>query len=223
MASPVDLPGSNDNRSYDYSTTSVEERDEYAVIARMIGAGSRIVDLGCGNGSLLKKLENEKHTTGVGLEISPSGVDACRRKGLEVLARSIDELLPFDDNAFDFAICNVTIQMVMHPEVLLAEMKRVARRQVVSFPNFGFYRNRIDMALHGRMPRHMLFGYTWFSTGHIHQLSITDFLGLVKSTGGLSVAEHDTVPIRSAVKRALVRRFPNAFEVLPIFLLERQS
>jgi methionine biosynthesis protein MetW len=223
MASPVDRPETNDNRSYDYSTTSVEERDEYAVIARMIAPDSSVIDLGCGNGSLLVKLQNERHTSGTGIEISEGGVNVCAQKGLTVLQQSIDETLPFADNAFDYAVCNVTIQMVMYPEKLMAEMKRVARRQIVSFPNFGFYKNRIDMVLRGRMPRHILFGYSWYTTGHIHQLSIADFLELVQATGGLRVLLHETVGIPSAFKRGMVRLFPNLFEVLPIFLLEKTS
>jgi methionine biosynthesis protein MetW len=223
MASPVDLPETNDNRSYDYSTTPVEERDEYAIIARMVASNSSVIDLGCGNGSLLVKLQKEKNTSGSGIEISEGGVEICRQKGLHVLRQSIDERLPFDDNAFDYAVCNVTIQMVMYPEMLLGEMKRIARRQIVSFPNFAFYKNRIDMLLHGRMPRHMLFGYQWYSTGHIHQLSVSDFLDLTHTVGGLSVKAHETVQIPSRIKRDLIRRYPNLFELLPVFLLEKVS
>jgi methionine biosynthesis protein MetW len=107
----------------------------------------------------------------------------CRSKGLKVRQGRIDEGLPWVDGAFDYAVCNVTLQMVMYPEKLLSEMSRVAIRQIVSFPNFANIRNRLELLLFGRMPKAMLFGHTWWNTGHIHQLSIADFKELVKKTG----------------------------------------
>jgi methionine biosynthesis protein MetW len=89
----------------------------------------------------------------------------------------LDEI---ENKQFDYAICNVTIQMVMYPEVLLSEMKRISHYQIISFPNFANWRNRLDLLLKGRMPKPMLFGYDWYNTGHIHQLSLKDFLDLAE-------------------------------------------
>ena len=110
-----------------------------------------------------------------GIEITPSGVEVSRAKGLSVHQGRIDEALPWPNRSFDYAVCNVTVQMVMYPEKLLSEMARVASRQIVCFPNFANLRNRVELLLMGRMPRAMLFGYSWWDTGHIHQLSVRDF------------------------------------------------
>ena len=102
-------------------------------------------------------------------------MEVSRAKGLSVHQGRIDEALPWPDRSFDYALCNVTLQMVMYPEKLLSEMARVASRQIVCFPNFANLRNRLELLLMGRMPRAMLFGYSWWDTGHIHQLSVRDF------------------------------------------------
>ena len=172
-----------DNREYEYTADRSAHREEFEKIVDWIPEGSRVLDLGCGEGSLLKLLVERKKAQVEGIEISPSGVEVCRSKGLKVRQGRIDEGLPWADDAFDYAVCNVTLQMVMYPEQLLSEMGRVATRQIVSFPNFANLRNRVELFLYGRMPRAMLFGYTWWNTGHIHQLSIQDFKELVKGIG----------------------------------------
>jgi methionine biosynthesis protein MetW len=178
MASGLNRMG--DNREYEYTADRSAHREEFAKIVDWIPEGSRVLDLGCGEGSLLKLLVERKKAQVEGIEISSSGVEVCRSKGLKVRQGRIDEGLPWADDAFDIAVCNVTLQMVMYPEKLLSEMGRVATRQIVSFPNFANIRNRLELFLYGRMPRAMLFGHTWWNTGHIHQLSIQDFKELVK-------------------------------------------
>jgi SAM-dependent methyltransferase len=143
MASSVN--GLNDNRNYDYAESGQDSRAEFDVIVNMIKAQSRVADLGCGNGVLLGRAIKEKGCTGTGIELTPSGGKIAQSRGLDVRTGRIDEPLPFKDSEFDYAICNVTIQMVLYPEILLQEMKRIARFQIISFPNFGFYKNRIDL------------------------------------------------------------------------------
>jgi len=172
-----------DNREYEYTADRLAHREEFTKILDWIPEGSRVLDLGCGEGSLLKLLVERKKAKVEGIEISPSGVEVCRSKGLKVRQGRIDEGLPWVDDAFDIAVCNVTLQMVMYPEQLLSEMGRVATRQIVSFPNFANLRNRLELFFFGRMPRAMLFGHAWWNTGHIHQLSISDFKELIKKTG----------------------------------------
>jgi methionine biosynthesis protein MetW len=172
-----------DNREYEYTADRSAHREEFSKIVDWIPEGSRVLDLGCGEGSLLKLLVERKKAQVEGIEISPSGVEVCRSKGLKVRQGRIDEGLPWADGAFDIAVCNVTLQMVMYPEKLLSEMGRVATRQIVSFPNFANLRNRLELFFFGRMPRAMLFGHTWWNTGHIHQLSLRDFKELIKKTG----------------------------------------
>jgi len=223
LTTSIDQPDRNDNRNYDYSAFPIEERPEYTRIIPYIKPQTSIIDLGCGNGSLLQKLIREKNVAGVGMEISETGVQICRQKGLQVMQGFIDEPLPFPDNTFDYAICNVTIQMVRYPEILLSEMKRVAKFQIVSFPNFAFYKNRTEMLLKGRMPKKMLFGYSWYNTGHIHQLSITDFRELVQTIGGLRIVYLDVDETHNRIKNRLIRLFPNLFCVVPIFILEKNN
>jgi methionine biosynthesis protein MetW len=218
----IDDPNINDNRKYDYTHFHDGDRYEYPIITDMVTSGSRVLDLGCGNGALLEKLKREKQVVEAGLEISESGVYVCQQKGLHVRTGRIDEVLPFDTDSFDYAVCNVTIQMVMYPEVLLKEMKRVARYQIVSFPNFGFWRNRMDLLFRGRMPTPMLFGYSWYSTGHIHQLSFSDFEQLVEDIGGLDIVQRVYDRPTDAVRRSAASVFPGLFHLLGIYLLEKK-
>lgn len=220
--SSIDSPLTNDNRNYNYTSAPNEERQEYALICELVEPNSKVIDLGCGNGSLLEKLIKEKNVTAEGVELSDSGVEVCKAKGLKVFKGRIDKKLPFTDNAFDYSICNVTIQMVMYPEILLSEMKRISKYQIISFPNFAYYQNRIDLLLNGRMPKPMLFDYKWYNTGHIHQLSFSDFYELVDNVGGMSVIKISSFGSKKPYKNYLLKRFPNLFQVLQIFLLEKK-
>ncbi len=212
----------NDNRNYDYTYSDFKERTEYNLIAELVHNNSNIVDLGCGNGSLITKLIKENNCIAKGVEISSSGVEVCKRNKLDVLHGRIDEALPFADNEFDYAICNVTIQMVMYPEVLLSEMKRISKYQIISFPNFGFYKNRFDLLFNGRMPRPTLFGYNWFNTGHIHQLSKIDFEELINKIGGMRIKNIKMLKPKNTIKWFFIKLFPNLFQILFICLLEKE-
>jgi methionine biosynthesis protein MetW len=217
----IHKPVIHDNRNYDFTLQPIGDQEAFQVIMNLISSGSKVVDLGCGNGILLQQLQKERSATVKGMELTTSGVQVCRAKGLDVIQGRIDETLPFSNNSFDYAICSVTIQMVMYPEVLLKEMKRIAKFQIISFPNFAFYRNRLEFILRGAMPTHMLFDYQWYSTGHIHQLSVKDFRRLVQDVGGLVEQGIWTVPIKNSFKRVFMKAFPNLFMLLPIVLLEK--
>jgi methionine biosynthesis protein MetW len=220
MNQPFDEPGINDNRNYNYEKFPSFERVEYPIITDMVERNSKVIDLGCGNGSLLEKLIREKNVDAQGVEISKSGVEACLKKGLKVTEGKIDEQLPFADDSFDYAICNVTIQMVMYPEIVLKEMKRIAKYQIVSFPNFAYWKNRIDLLFNGRMPQPMLFGYSWYSTGHIHQFSVKDFLRLLCVIGNMQTEKmQDSRSGFSFVNKI----FPNNFLYIPIYLLKKND
>lgn len=220
MEFDINSPKFNDNRNYSYSS-EVEKRDEYSIFIELIKPNSKVIDLGCGNGSLLSLLIEEKNITATGVEISESGVAVCKNKGLNVIKGRIDEPLNYDDNSFDYAICNVTIQMVMFPEILLKEMKRISKFQIISFPNFAFYKNRIDLLMNGRMPKPMMFDYKWYSTGHIHQLSINDFYELLNDIGGFRIVEIYLGKSNNPIKNFLLQKFPNLFQILTVFLLEK--
>jgi methionine biosynthesis protein MetW len=210
----------NDNRNYTFPNETDEERSEFPIISEMITAKSRVIDLGCGDGVLLEKLIKTKSVIGTGIELSPNGVIICKNKGLNVIQGRIDEKLNFPDDSFDYSICNVTIHMVVYPEILLSEMKRISKYQIITFPNFGFYKNRIEFLFNGGMPPHSLFGYKWYNTGHIHQCSINDFISLSKETG-LKILEHKHADPRNSFKKRMMDLFPNLFQLVPIFLLTK--
>ncbi|MDD5491397.1 MAG: methionine biosynthesis protein MetW [bacterium] len=207
-----------DNRNYIWDNDQIATRPEYPYIEKWISNQAKVIDLGCGNGSLLQILKNKKKISPSGIEIAISGVNICVKRGLPASQGRIDVALTnIPDNSFDFAICNVTIQMVMNPEILLQEMKRIARFQIISFPNFAFLWQRLELLFRGRMPQKLLYGYDWYSTGHIHQLSIKDFNRITRARG---------FRIRDSV--FLIGRHKMPFPVWPnmlaseaIFLLER--
>ena len=210
----------NDNRNYTFPDDYQEGRSEYKLILDMIPPGSKVIDLGCGNGVLLEKLIKIKSVIGTGVELSPNGVKICKDKGLNVIQGRIDEKINFQDNSFDYSICNVTIQMVLYPEILISEMKRISKYQIISFPNFGFYKNRLEFLIKGDMPPHSLFGYKWYNTGHIHQCSVTDFIKLINEIG-LKILEHRHIQPGNPLKKIMMDLFPNLFQLVPIFLLTK--
>lgn len=211
----------NDNRSYIYSETAVinekaiAHRQDFKVIEKWIRRGSKVIDLGSGDGTLLKILKDKKKIDGIGIEVSPSGVKSAKKKGIRSIIGRIDEKLPFKDKEFDYAICNVTLQMVMYPEVLLSEMKRISKRQIITFPNFAFILNRLDLLINGVMPRFMIPGYRWYSTGHIHQLSIKDFKTYCRKNNFKILRTLYIGP-----KGYIVKLFANIFTLLGIFMTE---
>ncbi|MFB6454366.1 methionine biosynthesis protein MetW [Chitinophaga sp. Hz27] len=211
----------NDNRDYNYTDIPSEKRGEYEKVTDLLPSNAKVVDLACGNGVLMQMMVAEKNCLVEGIEISPSGVTICQERGLKVQQGRIDTKMPFHDDQFDAAVCNVTIQMVMYPEVLVSEMKRIAKKQIISFPNFAYWRNRLDMVLMGRMPKRMLFGYKWYNTGHIHQLSISDFKDLLEDVGGLKITNVRYVPVGMKIIDSLGNIFPGLFRKTVIIETER--
>lgn len=209
-----------DNRNYIWNNDHISARPEYPYIENWITEKARVIDLGCGNGALLQILKNSKDISASGIEISVTGVAICKKQGLQVSQGRIDvKLSQLPDDSFDFAICNVTLQMVMNPEILLQEMKRIARFQIISFPNFAFFWQRLDLLFTGRMPRRLLYGYDWYSTGHIHQLAIKDFTRTASTLGLI---------IRDKVYLFGRRKMPfpvwsNILATEAIFLLEKSQ
>jgi len=209
----------NDNRNYKYVINSTSKRAEFGVIAKLVKKGSSVVDLGMGDGTLLKILKDRKGVKGLGIEISPSGVRAAKKKGVESRIGRIDVKLPFKNKEFDYAICNVTLQMVMYPEILIREMARISQIQIITFPNFGYVMNRLEMLFKGRMPNFMLGGYRWFSTGLIHQLSIKDFTDFCKDNEIKIVSTSHIFPERLFVlPKIILKMFPNLFAGVGIFI-----
>lgn len=151
-------------------------RIDLGLIAGLVEPGARVLDLGCGDGSLLKLLIEQRQVFGRGVEISLDGVRACVSKGLTVTQADLDEGLDdYPDSSFDYVILSQTLQAVHRPEAVLKEMLRVGRVGIVSFPNFGYWRIRWQLLTTGRMPKTDYLPFEWFDTPNIHLLTVQDF------------------------------------------------
>jgi len=160
----------------DHYRTSKGLHLNYAVISDLIEAGSKILDLGCGSGDLLKLLKDRKNVKGRGIEINEDNVVSCIEKGLSVFQGNIDEgLIEFEDKSYDYIILNQTLQMTHKPEYVINEMLRVGKKVVISFPNFAYWRVRFYLFFTGRMPKSKMLPFEWFDTPNIHLLTIKDF------------------------------------------------
>ena len=159
-------------------------RYDLAIVARMIGADQRVLDLGCGDGELLDTLIHQQGCSGVGVESDPEGFHACIERGVPVTLGDLEKELPATEtDSYDCAVLSLTLQAVRRPDHVLAEMRRVARRQIVSLPNFGHWRLRSMLAFSGRMPVTPLLPYQWYDTPNIHLCTLADFEALVDDAG----------------------------------------
>ena len=156
-------------------------RADYLVVSRLIAPGSKVLDVGCGDGGLLKLLRDEKGVDGRGIELSREGVNRCVAEGLAVIQGDADTDLAFyPDDAFDVVILSQTIQATRAPRVVLEHMLRIGKQAVVSFPNFGHWRLRLQLVTRGCMPTSENLPYHWYDTPNIHFCTIRDFVDLVR-------------------------------------------
>ncbi|MBV8976593.1 MAG: methionine biosynthesis protein MetW [Alphaproteobacteria bacterium] len=195
-------------------------RPDLAAIAAMIPDGARVLDIGCGDGSLLEHLVATKKVDGRGLELSQPNVNACVARGLAVIQGDADaDLHEYPSQVFDVAILSQTIQATRHPRTVLIELLRIGRRTVVSLPNFGHWNVRLHLGIHGRMPRTQALGHAWYETPNIHLCTIADFVALTRDAG----ATIERALALSASGRTYPMRAdswgPNLFAEGAIFLL----
>ncbi|MDH3286968.1 MAG: methionine biosynthesis protein MetW [Betaproteobacteria bacterium] len=150
-------------------------RPDFAAIADWVRPGARVLDLGCGDGTLLRYLWRERNASGYGVEIDEAGVLACVKNGVNVIQSDLESgLSDFEDRAFDYVILSQTLQAVRHSERIVREMLRVGREGIVTFPNFGYWKNRLQV-LGGKMPVSDDLPFHWHDTPNIHLCTITDF------------------------------------------------
>ena len=150
-------------------------RPDFAAIAAWIPKGASVLDLGCGDGSLLQYLKSERNVRGYGVEISDAGIVACIQNGVNVIQNDLDSgLADFESHSFDYVILSQTLQATRHTEPLIQEMLRVGREGIVRFPNFGYWKARRDVVL-GRMPVSDELPYQWYDTPNVHLCTLNDF------------------------------------------------
>ncbi len=219
-------------RSTDVSATASAEgrggaapaagiRIDLQLIADMIAAKSRVLDVGCGDGALLDHLVHAKGVDGRGVEISQAGVNACVAQGLSVIQGNADtDLKDYPSDAFDYVVLSQTLQATRKPHQVLKQLVRIGRRAIVSFPNFGHWRVRWQLLARGRMPVTDSMPLQWFDTPNIHFCTILDFMGLCDELGvvveqGMAISRRGRPsPIRSI-------HAANLFGEQGLFLLRR--
>lgn len=166
------------------SGSAGELRQDLRLIAEMVEPGSRVLDIGCGDGALLAYLARQKSVDGRGIELSQSGVNACVGHGLSVIQGDADrDLEAYPAGAFDVVVLSQTLQATHRPRRVVEELVRIGRRAIVSFPNFGFWRIRLRLLLTGRMPVSHCLAHPWHETPNIHLCTIRDFVALCDEIG----------------------------------------
>ncbi len=198
-------------------------RGDLQLIADMVEPASRVLDVGCGDGALLHYLWKGKGVDGRGVELSQAGVNACVRNGLSVIQGDADaDLKDYPSDAFDYVILSQTLQATHNPRTVLDNMSRIGRRVIVSFPNFGFWKVRWNLAVRGRMPVTKTLPYHWYDTPNIHFCTIRDFVVLCREMG-LAVERSLALNGEGRPRALAAKGFTaNLFAEHAIFLLRRE-
>jgi len=198
-------------------------RYDLEIIASWIEPGSKVLGLGCGEGDLLFWLKKEKNVMERGIEIQESKVIKCIEKGISVLQGDInEEMEDFPDNAFDYAICSQTLQQVYQPSDLIHSMMRVAKMGVVSFPNFGHIKVRMQLAFTGRAPVTKELPYSWHDTPNIRVLSLNDFQKFSDQVG-FKILKKAAIKTKTTNRHGKIISFlPNLFATYGIFLIGKE-
>ncbi|MFN3226218.1 MAG: methionine biosynthesis protein MetW [Hyphomicrobiales bacterium] len=158
-----------------------DSRVDYAIIADFVPHGARVLDVGCGDGTLLALLEEKKQVDGRGLELSQDGVNEAVARGLSVVQGDADtDLATYPDRSFDVVILSQTLQATQAPKKVLEELLRIGKRVIVTIPNFGNWRARLHLLVQGRMPVTKSLPYSWYDTPNIHFCTLRDFLNLAE-------------------------------------------
>ncbi len=193
-----------------------DARREWEIIAELVPAGARVLDLGCGSGELLAHLRDHKACTGYGVEIDDDNVLACTRRGVNVVQLNLEDgLALFEDQSFDVVLQLQTLQHLRNTERMLRETARIGRTGIVSFPNFAHWLNRAAV-LRGRMPVTRALPFQWYDTPNIRVGTYADFEVLARRNG---LAILDSFGIHNGQP---VRRWPNLLASAAVFKFERQ-
>lgn len=197
-------------------------RRDLEIIAALIKPGARVLDLGCGSGDLLHHLAVEKGVNGYGIEKGSAQISACVRAGVNVIEHDLDcGLSRFPDSSFDMVVMTETLQSVASPSNLIDEMLRIGEECVVTFPNFGHWRCRLQLATQGRMPVSRHLPHQWHDTPNIHLCTFHDFERLVDAKG-LPIVERHVVDGDYRIHKR-IDRFRNLIGTIAFYRLGRAS
>ena len=195
-------------------------RPDQEIIQRWIEPDSRVLDLGCGDGSLLANLKLTKRVKGTGLEIDSDKIQTCVERGLNVIEQNLDAgLWNFQTDSFDTVLLAQTLQALSHPDQLIDEMLRVGRKGIVTFPNFGNWKSRVYLSSKGRMPVSKFMPHAWYDTPNIHFCTVRDFDALCKEKN-IRILERTVVDLKHEGSLSM-RLLPNLLGEIAIYHIAR--
>ena len=197
-------------------------RADLAIIAEWIKPETSILDLGCGNGILLKHLRDNHQVRGIGLEINENNIESCISDNLNIIQADLNDGLQdyFSDCSFDYVIMSQTLQATKNPEILIEEMLRVGQEGIVTFPNMAYWRGRLQLGLGGYMPVTKSLPNNWYNTPNIHLCTLQDFEALCHERG-IRILQRTVVDYTHSRSTLLMSLFPNLFGEIAIYRFAR--
>lgn len=193
----------------------------YSEIVNLVEKNSKVLDLGCGDGVLLKQLIEQKNVKGSGIEINQNSVINCIHNGLSVIQGDIDEgLADFSDGELDYVILNQTLQSAQKPDYVINEMLRVGKKAIVGFPNFAYWRIRFYLLFNGKMPKSEMLPFEWYNTPNIHLLTVRDFFDYCEKRN-IKITKSILLRRGKVINSCFKKVFADIFAEEVIFVIEK--